>query len=106
MGSIVRSALVGYSAAQMYALVEDIEAYPQFLPWCRSSRVLERTSRSTVAELTAGLKGLTQSFTTENLNTPGEAIELRLVKGPFKTFRARWKFQPLEAGASKIEFSM
>jgi ribosome-associated toxin RatA of RatAB toxin-antitoxin module len=106
MSRIVRSALVHYSALQMYALVENIEAYPQFLPWCRSSRVIERTEGKTIAELSVGLKGLSQSFTTENLNTPGEAIDLRLVQGPFKMFSAAWRFQPLEESAAKIEFSM
>ena len=56
MNTIARSALVGYDAGQMYALVEDIEAYPQFLPWCRTSRVIERTGDTTLAELSVGVK--------------------------------------------------
>lgn len=112
MSSIVRSALVGYSAKQMYDLVEDIESYPRFLPWCRSARVVERrdgvTAKDgvTVAVLSVGLKGINQSFTTENTNTPGESIRMRLVEGPFSSFRAAWKFQVLEEHAAKIEFSM
>src|SRR4051812_43280284 len=85
MSSIARSAIVGYSAMQMFSLVENIEAYPEFLPWCQSTKVLERTQGTadsrTVAELSVGLKGLKQSFTTENINTPGQGIELRLVEG-------------------------
>jgi ribosome-associated toxin RatA of RatAB toxin-antitoxin module len=106
MSTITRSALVGYTASQMYALVEDIEAYPQFLPWCQSAKVIERSEGKTIAELSAGLKGLKQSFTTENLNTPGQSIEMRLLKGPFRTFRAAWKFHALDEHAAKIEFSM
>ena len=106
MSSIARSALVAYSAQEMYALVDNIEAYPEFLPWCRSARVIERKAGLTVAALSVGLKGVQQSFTTENANTPGESIEMRLVEGPFSSFRARWKFQALEARAAKIEFSM
>ena len=106
MSSIVRSALVGYSANQMYDLVADIESYPRFLPWCRSARVVERKDGVTVAVLSAGLKGINQSFTTENANTPGESIRMRLVEGPFTSFRAAWKFQALEEHAAKIEFSM
>ena len=106
MSSIVRSAIVGYGAARMYALVEDIEAYPDFLPWCQSSRVVERSGAKTIAELSVGIKGLKQSFTTENLNTAGHSIDMRLLQGPFKTFRAAWKFQSLGEAASKIEFSM
>jgi ribosome-associated toxin RatA of RatAB toxin-antitoxin module len=106
MSAIVRSAIVGYSAQEMYALVENIEAYPEFLPWCRSTRIVERREGVTVAILSAGMKGINQSFTTENVNTPGESIEMRLVEGPFKDFRAAWKFQSLDAHAAKIEFSM
>lgn len=106
MSSIVRSALVGYGAQEMYALVEAVEAYPEFLPWCRSSRVIERKDGVTIAELSVGLKGLKHAFTTENLNRPGESIEMRLVEGPFKSFRATWKFHSLDAHAAKIEFAM
>ncbi len=106
MATIVRSALVGYSAQEMYALVEDIEAYPQFLPWCRSSEVISRREGATTAKLSVGIKGISQEFTTENENLPGESIDLRLVQGPFKSFTAGWKFQALGADASRIEFSM
>lgn len=106
MSTIVRSALVGYSALQMYALVEKIEAYPEFLPWCQSARVLERGDTKTIAALAVGLKGLKQSFTTENVNTHGQSIDMRLVEGPFKSFRAAWKFQRLSEAAARIEFSM
>lgn len=106
MSRIVRSALVEYSAPDMYALVENIEAYPEFLPWCKSATVLERTDGRTVATLVIGVKGITQSFTTENLNRPAESIDLRLVEGPFKTFFAKWKFHRLNDSAAKIEFSI
>jgi ribosome-associated toxin RatA of RatAB toxin-antitoxin module len=106
MSTITRSALVGYSALQMYALVETIEAYPQFLPWCRSAKVLERDEGRTVAQLSVGLKGLNQSFTTQNRNTPAQLIEMRLIEGPFSDFRATWNFQPLGEHGTKIEFSM
>ena len=106
MSSIARSALVAYRAQEMYALVDNIEAYPEFLPWCRSARLIERRAGITVAVLSVGLKGVQQSITTENTNTPGESIEMRLVEGPFSSFRAGWKFRALEARAAKIEFSM
>lgn len=105
MSNITRTALVGFSARQMFDLVDNIEAYPQFLPWCRSVNV-RRTGELTVAELSVGLKGLNQSFTTENRNVPGESIDMRLVEGPFREFGAAWKFRALEAHAAKIEFSM
>jgi ribosome-associated toxin RatA of RatAB toxin-antitoxin module len=106
MKKISRSAIVEHSAAELYALVEDIEAYPKFLPWCRQTQVHERTASETRATLTVGLSGLRQSFTTRNENQPGEAIDLRLVEGPFRHFAAAWRFSPLSARACKIEFSL
>ena len=107
MKRIARSAIVEHSAAELYALVEQIEAYPEFLPWCRRARVHERsTPEKTRATLEVGLKGVTQSFSTENFNRPGEAIDMRLVAGPFRRFRAGWKFTRLGAHAAKIEFEM
>ena len=106
MSTIVRSALVGYSALQMYALVENIEAYAEFLPWCRDSKVLERAEARTLATLAVGLKGVRQSFTTENINHPPHAIEMRLIEGPFKAFHAAWRFQALGEQAAKIEFAL
>ena len=106
MKKISRSAIVEHSAAQLYALVEDIEAYPKFLPWCRETQVHERSASETRATLTVGLSGLRQSFTTRNENRPGEAIDMRLVEGPFREFTAAWRFSPLPAGACRIEFSL
>lgn len=106
MKKISRSAIVEHSAAELYALVEDIEAYPKFLPWCREAKVHERAASETRATLTAGVSGLRQSFTTRNENRPGEAIDMRLVEGPFREFAAAWRFSPLAEGACRIEFSL
>src|SRR5690242_18617650 len=106
MNKIVRTAIVEHSAAEMYRLVEDIEAYPQFLPWCVAAKVHERTDDTTRATLTAGLRGLKQSFTTLNRNRPGAAIDMALVEGPFRAFQAQWTFQALGDKACRIEFSM
>jgi ribosome-associated toxin RatA of RatAB toxin-antitoxin module len=90
----------------MYALVEDIEAYPSFLPWCTAAEVHRRQGATTEATLTVGLGGLRHSFTTLNTNRPGEAIDLHLLKGPFRRFDAQWRFAPLSPKASRIEFSL
>lgn len=103
---ITRSAIVEHPANALYALVEDIEAYPQFLPWCLAAQVHERTENRTVATLTVGIKGIRQSFTTENTNRPGERIDMRLVEGPFKRFSAVWHFAPLDAKAARIGFTL
>ena len=106
MKHLSRSAIVERSADALYALVEDIESYPDFLPWCAAAKVLERTPGRTVATLTLGIKGIRQPFTTENLNMPSRSIEMRLLEGPFRRFAATWRFTPLAARASKIEFSL
>src|SRR2546421_299834 len=105
MKHIARSAIVEHTAAQMYALVDDIESYPRFLPWCRDARVEELGGKKR-ATLVAGLGGIKQSFTTLNDNHPGRAIDMRLVEGPFKHFNAAWLFAPLAEHACQVEFSL
>ena len=106
MKRVARSAIVPHSAAQLYALVEDIESYPRFLPWCVAAAVKSREPGATLATLTLGVRGVRQSFTTRNLNRAPEAIDLDLVEGPFRRFAAAWRFQPLGAEACKVEFTM
>ena len=106
MKRLVRSAIVECSAEAFYALVEDIESYPSFLPWCAAAEVRERAPARTVATLTLAAKGLRQSFTTENSNQPGRAIDMRLLEGPFKHFAAHWRFTPLQEQAAKVEFAL
>ncbi|HUN68638.1 MAG TPA: type II toxin-antitoxin system RatA family toxin [Burkholderiales bacterium] len=106
MKRISRSAIVECSAETFYALVEEIEAYPSFLPWCAAAVVRERSAGRTVATLTLGVKGIRQSFTTENTNVPGRSIDMRLLEGPFKRFAASWRFTALQAQACKAEFSL
>ena len=106
MKRIHRSAIVEHAAAELYALVDDIESYPQFLPWCVAARVQDRTQVTTRATLTVGVKGMRQSFTTQNDNRPGDAIDMRLVEGPFRSFSASWRFTALSAGACKIDFAL
>lgn len=106
MKRIERSAIVEHSASEMYALVDRVESYPQFLPWCAEAEVHERVPGKTQATLTARIGALRQSFTTENRNRPGEAIEMRLVKGPFRRFRGEWRFVPLGENACRIQFAL
>jgi len=106
MKRISRSAIVEHSAEEMFALVDDIESYPRFLPWCTAAKVEERSATGVRATMSIGLRGLRQSFTTQNENRPGESIELKLVKGPFRRFAAAWRFKPLSEEACSIEFTM
>ena len=106
MKQIARSAIVEHSAAEMYALVEDIEAYPSFLPWCTAAEVHERRPGTTRATLTVAMGGLRHSFTTVNQTRPGETIVMRLEKGPFRRFQGEWRFAPLGPAACRIEFTL
>ena len=106
MKRIARSAIVDHSAAEMYALVENIEAYPEFLPWCTAAQVHERLPGRTRATLTVGVGGLSQAFTTRNDTRPGEAIDMHLVSGPFRRFEGRWRFVALAPDACRIEFTL
>ena len=105
MKEIARSAIVEHTPEQMYALVDDIESYPRFLPWCLEARVQESGARKR-ATLTVGVSGIRQTFTTENENQPHRAIEMRLVEGPFRQFNATWRFTALGERACQIEYSM
>jgi ribosome-associated toxin RatA of RatAB toxin-antitoxin module len=106
MRAIARSAIVQHTAQQMFALVDDIESYPRFLPWCAAAKVEERTPTSVRATLTVGLRGLRQAFTTQNALQPGESMHMRLVKGPFRRFAAAWRFKSLSREACAVEFSL
>jgi len=106
MKRVVRSAIVPHTAAHLYALVEDIESYPRFLPWCVGVAVKRSGPGSTLATLSVGVRGVKHSFTTQNENRAPEAIDLKLVDGPFRRFAAAWRFQPLGERACKVEYSM
>lgn len=106
MKRIARSAIVEHPASEIYGLVENIEAYPQFLPWCSAAQVHERVPGRTRATLTVGVGGLSHAFTTLNDTRPGEAIDMHLVSGPFRRFEGRWRFVALAPDACRIEFSL
>jgi ribosome-associated toxin RatA of RatAB toxin-antitoxin module len=90
-----RNALVPYSAAQMYALVDDVENYPEFLPWCTAARLQSRTDADLVASLTIGYGALHSAFTTRNELEPPVSMTMELQDGPFSRLHGKWMFQPL-----------
>lgn len=102
MRKVNRSALVPYSAAQMYALVEDVEAYPAFLPWCSGVEV--HSSKDNVVEASLELHRGTFSrwFRTRNTMTPNERMDLSLVGGPFRHLSGGWTFKQLGDEGSKV----
>lgn len=106
MVTIERSALVNFSAQQMYTLVGDIEQYPQFMQGCIAAEVLSRTETEVIGRLTLGKAGIKYSFTTCNRLLPNEAMEMSLVEGPFNNFGATWRFLALTPDACKVSLHM
>lgn len=104
--TISRSALVPYSAAEMYALVNDVESYPQFLPWCRSTRVLSRNEDEVRATIELARGGIQKSFTTCNRLQKDKMIEIRLVEGPFHHLEGFWRFDALDEKASRVSLDL
>ena len=106
MAKIVKSALVRFPAAHMCGLVEDIEAYPEFLPWCRSSRILMRDGDLVEAELEIARSGFHKRFATRNLHKGRDEIHISLLRGPFSHLEGAWRFQSLREDASKISLEI
>lgn len=106
MTIINKFALVPYTPAQMYALVDDIEAYPEFLPWCKSTRVLSRTEDEVRATIELSRGGVEKSFTTCNRNQKNKMIEMRLVEGPFRRLEGFWRFDALGDDGCKVSLDL
>ena len=102
MESVDRSALVPYTPGEMFALVSDIESYPQFLPWCQGTRILSRDIDEVRASIEFAVGGMTRSFTTRNRYQTNKMIEMHLVDGPFSQLDGFWRFDPLGKEGSKI----
>ena len=106
MSIVGRSALVNHSAQQMFALVGEVEAYPEFLPWCDKALVSDRRPGRTVATLRINFHGLKEEFTTENRDWPHDRIDMKLVSGPFRSLEGGWRFIPLSESACKVELNL
>ena len=107
MPLISRNALVPYSVEEMYHLVADIESYPEFLPWCRATEVLERNDDQVRASIEIARGALNKTFTTLNRMQKNKVIEMRLLKGPFKHLEGFWRFDALkDDSACKISLDM
>ena len=106
MTTIKKSALLPYSAAQMYALVDDIESYPKFLPWCKDARVFSRTAEEVYAEIHIAYGALNKSFSTANRLQQDKIIEMRLADGPFQQLQGYWSFAELNNTGCKISLEL
>ncbi|WGW01035.1 SRPBCC family protein [Vibrio sp. YMD68] len=106
MKQVSRSALVSFSAEQMYALVNDVASYPEFLPGCSGAKVIESSQVSMVASVDVSKAGISKTFTTLNQLTDGQAIMMSLVDGPFRSLTGGWHFTPLDDSACKVELKL
>ena len=106
MIEIRRSALVTYTPAQMFDLVNDVEAYPKRFAWCAGSEVAERGENMLVARLDLKMAGFNQSFTTRNTLDPPHRLQMSLVDGPFRSLEGLWTFTALGEGGCKIAFAL
>lgn len=106
MTIISRSALVMYSAEQMFDVVNDVRKYPEFLQGCQSTRVIAEGDDFIEAELTLSKAGFTQSFVTRNTLVRPELMEINLVEGPFSSLRGTWRFQALADDACKVSLDL
>ncbi|HVK94453.1 MAG TPA: type II toxin-antitoxin system RatA family toxin [Noviherbaspirillum sp.] len=106
MAVVHKSVLLGYSAEQMFALVDNIENYPKFLPWCGGAEVKQRDGDRVVATILINYHGVKQTFTTENTNVVPISMNMVLVEGPFKHLNGTWLFKPLREDACKVEFDL
>lgn len=106
MPTVNRSALVPFSAENMFDLVNDVASYPAFLPGCVDSKVLEASTSHMNASLLIKKAGVNQWFTTSNELQKGKFIKMSLVDGPFKTLQGGWTFTALAEDACKIELSL
>jgi len=103
---VSRSALLPFSAEQMFSLVDDVERYPAFLPWCSGTAVPRRDADTTCATLHINYRGIRQSFSTENRKQFPVRMTMHLVEGPFRSLDGEWRFTPLGDGACKIDFQL
>ncbi|MDO4637850.1 MAG: type II toxin-antitoxin system RatA family toxin [Lautropia sp.] len=106
MPIIRKSALVPYSADTMFDLVEQVENYPDFLPWCGGTTLLSRTSEGMSAAITISYRGIRQTFSTENRHERPSRIQLRLKDGPFSRLQGGWTFKALAEDACRIDLEL
>lgn len=106
MAQVNKSALVPFSAEQMYKLVENVNEYHKFLPWCSASEQLEREGDVIIGTVTISKSGVNKAFTTKNTLHKYKLIEIELVDGPFKELNGFWRFDELKKDACKVSLEL
>jgi len=106
MPSIKKNKVIPYRHEQMYALVNDVNRYREFVPFCTQSTVISQTEDEIKATLAFARGGLAKSFTTLNRLQPHKMIEIRLVDGPFRHLEGFWQFEELGEGQSRVSLDL
>lgn len=106
MHNIHKSAIVLHSSKKMFQLVDSVENYPRFLPWCGSTQILERDNSKTIASIEINFKGIRQTFTTENTKKQNKEMMIKLIDGPFKSLSGQWIFKNLDNDSCQIELKL
>ena len=106
MSRIYKKAVVKYNANQMYALVNDIESYPSFLPWCTNANIIDRDENSLTASVCISIGKIKKIFTTLNTMQEDTSINMKLIQGPFKRLDGRWEFEDSGDGGSTVSLVM
>ena len=106
MPTVVKSVIVPHTAQRMFDLVDGVERYPDFLPWCSGARVIERTVEVTCARMDIQYHGLRTHFSTRNVKHPPRRMELHLEDGPFDRLEGEWRFTPLGEEGCRIELAI
>ena len=106
MQRVKKSVLVPYASAEMFELVDRVELYPKFLPWCGGTEVLEKRGDGKTARIDIDYHGVRAQFTTDNVNDPPTSIVVTLKSGPFRHLHGEWRFRALEQNACKVEFEL
>ena len=104
MQLVERSALVTYTAAQMFALVNDVAHYPDFLPWCVAAHVEDVSAVERIAALKVARGVLQTEFTTRNTLVPDAQIHMQLLHGPFRDLVGEWRFEAIGTRGSRVHF--
>ena len=106
MRRVLKSVLVPYSAARMFELVDRVERYPEFLPWCGGAQVIATRPEGKTARIDIDYHGVKAHFTTDNVNRVPESIVVTLNDGPFRHLHGEWRFHALARDACKVEFEL
>ena len=106
MITIKKHALVFHSREKMFNLVDQVEDYPNFLPWCGKAEIIERTEKVTKATILINYRNVKQSFTTKNVKIYPSKMNINLIDGPFKTLKGEWNFIEIEKDTCKIELKL